>query len=106
LLKLITGQVRKIGLEGAYAKNKLQKPFLTTMALIRGLGYKGGNTPGLDSWRGLAKPFFYCGGQASRIISVKNLLIAMSSFLLPKNFSAIIWATKSALSPHDYSPRH
>lgn len=69
------------------------------MALIRGLGYKGGNMPGLDSWRGLAKPFFYCGGQGCRIISVKNLLIARSSFLLPKNFSPIIWATKSALSP-------
>jgi len=27
LLKLIIGQVRKIGLEGAYAKNKLQKTF-------------------------------------------------------------------------------
>ncbi len=38
--------------------------------------------PGLDSWRGLAKPFFYCGGQTSRIISVTNLLIVMSSFLL------------------------
>jgi hypothetical protein len=36
----------------------------------------------LDSLRGRAKPFFYCGGQASRIISVKNLLIAISSFLL------------------------
>ena len=35
----------------------------------------------LDSWRGLAKPFFYCGGQASRIILVKNLLIAVSSLL-------------------------
>ena len=37
---------------------------------------------GLDSLRGLAKPFFYCGAQASLIISVKNLLIAISSFLL------------------------
>ena len=37
---------------------------------------------GLDSLRGLAKPFFYCGGQASLIISLKNLLIAISSFLL------------------------
>jgi predicted secreted protein len=36
----------------------------------------------LDSLRGRAKPFFYCGGQGSRIISVKNLLIAISSFLL------------------------
>jgi len=36
----------------------------------------------LDSWRGLAKPFFYCGGQARRIILVKNLLMAMSSLLL------------------------
>jgi predicted secreted protein len=36
----------------------------------------------LDAWRGLAKPFSYCAGQASRIISAKNLLIAMSSLLL------------------------
>jgi predicted secreted protein len=36
----------------------------------------------LDSWRGLAKWFSYCGGQASRIISGKNLLIAVSFFLL------------------------
>jgi len=52
------------------------------MALIRGLGHKGGNMSRLDSFRGLAKPFFYCDGQASRIISAKNLLIAVSSFLL------------------------
>ena len=43
---------------------------------------KGGNISRLVSWRGLAKPFSNCGGQAGRIPSVKNLLIAMSFFLL------------------------
>ena len=38
--------------------------------------------PRLDALRELAKPFSYCGGQAGRIISVKNLLIAVSFFLL------------------------
>jgi len=36
----------------------------------------------LDSWSRLAKPFFYCGGQARCIILVKNLLIAVSSLML------------------------
>ena len=52
------------------------------MPSTKQFGYEGGNMSRLDSLRGLPKPFFYCGGQASLIISVKNLLIAISSFLL------------------------
>ncbi len=37
---------------------------------------------GLDSLRGLVKPFIYWGSQASLISSGKNLLIGMSAFLL------------------------